>query len=163
MGFLDSGMVVVLIITAVLLFVTALLLFYNFEVALSLSIKPTSWVWSISLTFELTFVKMQSRHNFAMFFYLPLSKQITLLCLVLYVNHLLLTFRVIATPIPPRWDGFKMKRAKLWKTNTCGQFQEKYMWTIPRKIHVDNSKTNTCGQFQDKYMWTIPRQTHAEN
>ena len=152
MGFLDSGMVVVLIITAVLLFVTALLLFYNFEVALSLSlsIKPTSWVWSISLTFELTFVKMQSRHNFAMFFYLPLSKQITLLCLVLYVNHLLLTFRVIATPIPPRWDGFKMKRAKLWKTNTCGQFQEKYMWTIPRQIHVDNSKTDTCRKLSSR-------------
>ena len=144
MGFLDSGMVVVLIITAVLLFVTALLLFYNFEVALSLSIKPTCWVWSISLTFELTFVKMQSRHNFAMFFYLPLSKQITLLCLVLYVNHLLLTFRVIATPIPPRWDGFKMNAVKTLKDKymtcvTCGKFQDKCMQKIKLKI-------NACGQ-----------------
>ena len=39
MGFLDSGMAVVLIITVVLLIVTALLLFYNFEVEiLSLSL-----------------------------------------------------------------------------------------------------------------------------
>ena len=34
MGFIDSGMVVVLIITVVLLIVTALLLFYNFEVGI---------------------------------------------------------------------------------------------------------------------------------
>ena len=36
MGFIDSGMVVVLIITVVLLIVTALLLFYNFEVGILL-------------------------------------------------------------------------------------------------------------------------------
>ena len=36
MGFIDSGMVVVLIITIVLLIVTALLLFYNFEVGILL-------------------------------------------------------------------------------------------------------------------------------
>ena len=154
MGFLDSGMVVVLIITAVLLFVTALLLFYNFEVALSLSlsIKPTSWVWSISLTFELTFVKMQWRHNFATFFYLPPSKQITPLCpfcmlIICFspsinVNHLLLTTRVIATPIPPRWDGFKM--------NACKTLKDKYMWTIPRQIHVDNSKKNACRKLSSR-------------